>query len=262
MGPALVAAAEATSTLRVGSLVYDVDFRHPALLAKEAASIDLLTDGRFELGLGAGWMLSDYQKTGMLFERPPVRAERFGEAVQIIKGLFADRPFTLEGKHFRVTDLDGLPKPVQKPRMPIVVGAGGPKMLSLAAREADIISVLMQSLPEGGLNWRNATPEAFDDKLDRIRSAASDRYSTLEINLLMQKTVVTADRAGAADDLSRAWGIPADAVLACPLALIGQPDQICDELEQRRRRWAASYVCVFAESMESFAPVVKRLARK
>ncbi len=262
MGPALVAAADAAANLRVGSMVCDVDFRHPALLAKEAATVDVLTDGRFELGLGAGWMLSDYQQSGIRFDPPAVRLRRFRETIHILKGLFADDPLTFHGQEYTIEGLNGLPKPVQKPHMPIVAGAGGPAMLRLAAQECDVISVLMQSLPGGGLNWPNATPAAFDDKLQIIRQAAGARFADVEINILMQKTVVTTDRRAAAEQWGAAWEVSAEAVLDSPLALIGPVDRLVDELEARRERWNASYICVFAESVDAFAPVVARLSGK
>ncbi|HEX6512606.1 MAG TPA: TIGR03621 family F420-dependent LLM class oxidoreductase [Chloroflexota bacterium] len=260
MGPALTSAAEAASRIRVGSMVYDSDFRHPVVLAKEAASIDLLTDGRFELGLGAGWMLSDYEQSGISFDPPPVRFQRFAETLEVLKGLFAEGPFTFRGRYFTIEGLEGLPKPKQRPRMPIVVGAGGPRMLRLAAREADVISILVQSLPAGGLSFAEVTSASFDDKLRLIRETAGERYAKLEISLLMQQTAVTDDRQRAADEIGRMWNTPPEAVLDCPLAVIGSVDHIVDELQARRDRWDASYVCVFAQAMETFAPVVSRLA--
>jgi probable F420-dependent oxidoreductase len=260
MGSGLVSAADATSRLRVGTLVSDIDFRHPALLAKEAASIDVLSEGRFELGLGAGWMLSDYQQTGIRFDPPKVRAERFRETLHIVKGLFADGPLTFHGKQFAIDGLEGLPKPKQRPHMPIVIGAGGPRMIELAAREADILSVLMQSLPGGGLDWAHASSEAFDAKFALARAAAGERYGELELSLLMQKTIVTGDRADAARGLANGWGISSEAVLDTPLALLGTVDQMVDEIQARRARWDVSYVCVFAEALEAFAPIVAQLA--
>lgn len=260
MGSALVSAAAATSRLRVGTLVCDTDFRHPALLAKEAASIDVLTEGRFELGLGAGWMLTDYQQTGIPFEAPVVRAERFRESLRILKGLFAPGPFTFHGKQFHIEGLDGLPKPHQQPHMAIVVGGGGPAMMRLAAREADVVSVAMGALPGGGLNWPDASPASFDAKLRLIREAAGERYASLEVNLLMQKTVVTDNPRQAAEAQSPAWGIRPEAVLETPLALLGSVESMAEQLQARRERWDASYVCVFADAMEAFGPVIAKLA--
>ncbi|MGH9824912.1 MAG: TIGR03621 family F420-dependent LLM class oxidoreductase, partial [Blastocatellia bacterium] len=138
---ALMCAADATSTLRVGTLVFDNDFRHPAVLAKEAATLDLLSGGRVELGMGAGWMITDYEKAGMTYDPVGVRISRLEESLAIVKGLFAVGEFSFSGNHYKVTGFDGLPKPVQKPHPPILIGGGGKRILSLAAREADIVKV-------------------------------------------------------------------------------------------------------------------------
>ena len=132
---ALMAAADATEALRVGSLVLDNDYRHPVLLAKEAATLDVLSNGRFELGLGAGWARTEYQRAGLSFDAPGVRVSRLEEAVRVIKGLFAAEPFTFKGAHYRVNQLAGYPKPVQQPHPPILIGASGKRMLAIAARE-------------------------------------------------------------------------------------------------------------------------------
>ncbi|HEX5940451.1 MAG TPA: LLM class flavin-dependent oxidoreductase, partial [Dehalococcoidia bacterium] len=137
----LMAAAGATSTLRLLPLVAGNDYRHPVMLHKAAASLEALSDGRLELGIGAGWMISDYEAAGMPYDEPGVRVSRFEESVQIVKGLFAEEPLTYEGRYYKITALDGLPKPVQKPHPPILIGGGGKRVLSIAAREADIISV-------------------------------------------------------------------------------------------------------------------------
>ena len=139
--PALMAAADATTTLRVGALVLCTDFTHPVVIAKEAATIDVLSDGRFELGLGAGWMTSDYERTGIAFDSASTRIERMGEALTVIDQLWSDAPCTFDGKHFSISDLDGRPKPVQRPRPPVLVGGGGKRVLSLAARQADIVGL-------------------------------------------------------------------------------------------------------------------------
>src|SRR6266550_2451379 len=146
---ALMAAANATKTLRVGSLVMDNDYRHPVMLAKEAATLDLLSGGRFELGIGAGWLRSEYEQAGMVFEPAGVRVSRLEEAIQVLKALFADQPITFAGDHYTITNLSGFPKPTQRPHPPILVGAGSKRMLALAAREADIVGILPKALPEG-----------------------------------------------------------------------------------------------------------------
>ena len=139
--PAMATAAAVTDTLRIGSLVLGNDYKHPVVLAREAATLDLLSDGRLELGLGAGWMTADYDKAGLELDRPGVRIERLEESIAILKGLMTDGPFTFEGKHYTVTDLDGEPKPVQRPHPPFIIGGGAPKILGLAAREAAIVGV-------------------------------------------------------------------------------------------------------------------------
>src|SRR6478752_116965 len=138
---ALAHVAAVTDTLRVGPLVLGNDYKHPVVLARELATLDMLSDGRLELGIGAGWMTADYEKAGMPLDRPGVRIARLAESIAILKGLFADGPFTFHGEHYRVSELDGQPKPVQRPHPPFVIGGGGPKVLALAAQEAQIVGV-------------------------------------------------------------------------------------------------------------------------
>jgi probable F420-dependent oxidoreductase len=149
--PALMAAAAATSTLRVTCTVFDNDYRHPALLAKEAATIDLLGDGRLEFGIGAGWQKGEYDQTGIPFEPPAVRVERLEEAVRIITGLWAGGPFSFAGRHYTIRALENAPRPVQRPQPPIFIGGGGKRLLGCAAREADIVGLIARALPGGGL---------------------------------------------------------------------------------------------------------------
>ncbi|TMF24384.1 MAG: LLM class flavin-dependent oxidoreductase, partial [Chloroflexi bacterium] len=173
----LMAAADATTTLRVGSLVFDNDYRHPVVLAKEAASLDLLSDGRFDFGIGAGWMMSDYEQSGIPFDSPGTRIERMAEALTIFKRFFAGGEFSFEGKHYAIKGLEGAPTPVQKPHPPIVIGGGGRKMLELAAREADTVNVNFD-LREGKPGRRLAQTglaSVTDEKLGWIREAAGER---------------------------------------------------------------------------------------
>ena len=139
--PALQAVLDATTTLRAGALVFDNDYRHPAILAKELATMDVLSDGRVEIGLGAGWMISDYEQLGLAYDRPGVRIDRFVEGLAVLRGAMADGPFDFAGEHYRVTGYDGLPKPVQRPTPPILIGGGGRRMLTIAAQQADIVGV-------------------------------------------------------------------------------------------------------------------------
>jgi probable F420-dependent oxidoreductase len=166
LAPALVLAAEATSRLRVGSLVYDNDFRHPALLAQEVASIDLLTDGRFEFGLGAGWLKSEYDAAGLPFDEGGTRVERMAEALQVFKALFSATSVTHQGRFYKLTGLTGSAKPKQGPHPPVLIGGGGRRLLTLAAHEADIISIMPRSRRDGsGLEDADASPEAFTRKV-------------------------------------------------------------------------------------------------
>jgi probable F420-dependent oxidoreductase len=260
--PALMAAADATTTLRIGALVMCTDFTHPVVLAKEAATIDVLSDGRFELGLGAGWMTTDYVQTGIAFDRAGTRIERMSEALTIIDQLWSDSPCTFEGTHFNVTNLNGLPKPKQRPRPPLLVGGGGERVLSLAARHADIVG-LNVNLRRGVID-ANAGPNATDDataqKLAWIRSAAGPRFNELELHVRVHLVIVTNDRFGMASELGPAFGMSADEALRSPHALAGSVEQIIDDLVERRERWGISYIGVGVDALHSLAPVVEKLA--
>ncbi len=263
LGPigALMAAAAATTTLRVGSLVFDNDYRHPVVLAKEVATLDLLSDGRFDLGLGAGWMASDYEHAGIPFDSPGVRIERMEEGLAIIKGLLAGGPFSFAGKHYRITSLEGNPSSVQKPHPPILLGGGGRRMLRLAAREADIVNV-NYDLREGRINpalVRTGLAGATDEKLAWIKEAASDRIDHVELSVTIFFATITDDRVSLAAAVGRGFGAEAADVLDTPHFLIGTVDEIVESLRERRERYGISYVILPGEVAEAFAPVVERL---
>src|SRR5690349_8642653 len=186
--PALAAAAAVTTTLRVGPLVLGNDYKHPVVLAREAATIDVLSDGRLELGIGAGWMTVDYEKAGMPLDRPGVRIARLEESIAILKGLFAEGAFSFRGEHYTITDLDGMPKPVQQPHPPFIIGGGGPRILGVAAREAAIVGVnafLRAGEPTASESVHSLTPAATDQKLEWLRAAAGDRFDDLELQTLV-----------------------------------------------------------------------------
>lgn len=255
--PALLAAAEATERLRVGTLVIDNDFLHPAVLARDAATVDLLTGGRLELGLGAGWMTSDYETSGIPFDRPSVRIDRLAEAVTIVKGLFTEGAFRFEGEHYTIDGLDGRPLPVQQPHPPLLIGGGGRRILSLAGREADIVGINLNL--SGGRGGADASPESTDEKVGWVREAAGDRFDDLELQALVFAVVVTDDRDAVAQGIGQNFDLDADAVLDVPHFLIGTIDQIVDDLQRRRERWGISYYSLQG-GMSDFAPVVERLA--
>ncbi|MCU1497048.1 MAG: putative oxidoreductase [Acidimicrobiales bacterium] len=259
--PALMAAASATTDLRVGTLVHDNDYKHPLVLAKELATIDVLSGGRLEVGLGAGWMRSDYDESGIAYDAPGARVDRFEEGLQVILGLLGPEPLTFEGAHYRITGHDGLPKPVQSPRPPVLIGGGMKRMLSIAGRHADIIGI-NPTIPNGAVDAeaaKSGTAEQTDQKLAWVRDAAGDRYADLEINLLNFACIVTDDRQQVVEQFAPAFGISPAELLEFPHALVGTVDEICESIEERRRRWDASYIVVQKDAMEAVAPVVARL---
>ena len=260
--PALMSAADATTTLRVGALVLDNDYRHPVLLAKELTTIDLLSDGRLEIGIGAGWMRTDYDTAGLPYDSAGVRIDRFIEGLAVLKGLMADPPVSFAGKHYTVSDLQGMPKPIQRPHPPILIGGGGRRVLSIAAREADIVGIngTMRSGAIDGDTLSSLSADAVDEKLRIVRAAAGDRIDQIELNVRAFFVAVTNDRRGTAESIGEMMGFPPEDILDTPFALIGTPAQIADDLRERRDRWGFSYVIVGPEDADAFAPVVAELS--
>lgn len=259
---ALSTAAAVTETLRVGTLVFANDFRHPAVLAKDTATLDLLSDGRLEVGVGAGWMSDDYSWTGIVEDRPGVRIDRMIESIAVLRGLWGDEAFSFEGDHYTVTGMNGLPKPVQPGGPPIVVGGGGKRVLSTAARLADIVGV-NPNAGEGTFGPEaiaSMSAEATEQKLGWVRDAAGDRFDDIEISILKFVTIVTDTRDEVAGKVGGAMGMDAATLLASPHALVGSAEQITEELLEQRERWQGSYVTVQSDALESFAPVVAALA--
>jgi probable F420-dependent oxidoreductase len=262
--PALLAAALATTTLRVGTLVCDNDYRHPVMLAKEAATLDLLSGGRLELGLGAGWLRAEYAAAGMGFDPNGLRVARFGEAVQIVRGLFADAPLTFTGEHYRVRGLKGFPRPAQRPGPPLLIGGGKRRMLTLAGQYADIVGLLTTSVASGaqedGPEERLAS--AVAQKLDWIRAGAGGRFDAIELSLI-PTVIFDDDREGAIERLiaTRGWhGVTAAEVAAMPSVLVGTVAQIGDTLQERRERYGFSYYIFGDDQREACAPLVATLA--
>lgn len=259
--PALMAAADATTGLRVGALVWDNDYKHPVVLAKELATIDLLSDGRLELGIGAGWMRTDYDAAGMTYDPPGVRIDRFVEGLSVLKGCFADGAFSYTGSHYTITSYDGMPKPVQRPGPPVLIGGGGKRVLSIAARHADIVGIngTMAAGAVGPEALASMTAEAVDEKVAIVATKGADRLAEIELNVRAFFVAVTDDRAAVVQQIAGGLGLPTEAIEATPFALIGTPAQIVDDLLARRDRWGFSYVIVGAEDVDAFAPVVAEL---
>lgn len=261
---ALMAAADATRALRLGSLVLDNDYRHPVMLAKEAATLDVLSNGRFELGLGAGWARAEYQQANMPFDPPGMRVSRLEEAIHVLKGLFAQEPLTFSGTYYTINEINGYPKPVQQPHPPILIGASGKRMLAIAAREANIISVMNGDFSTGVEidDPLKRSPEATAQRIDWIRQAAGDRFDQIELSMIIGP-VLTSDRQHQAEQRAREnhWsGVsPAD-VLAMPSIFMGSVEQIIEQMNERRERYGFSYYVVSDAVMDAFAPVVARLA--
>ncbi len=264
-GPALAAAAAATTTLRLGAHVYCNDYRHPVMLAKEMATLDVLSNGRMDFGLGAGWMRSDYEEAGLDYDPPGVRIDRLTEALQIIRGLLDEGPVTFEGEHYTIRDLEGLPKPVQSP-IPMVIGGGGRRMLSLAARHADIVGV-NANLRSGeiGLDAINdVMPARFDAKLQWVRDAAGDRFDQLELNVLVASAQTTeggSATTAAIEATAEMFGQPTEAIADTPMLLIGSPAEMAETLRQRRRRWGFNYMVLQTDNSDlaGFAAVIAEL---
>lgn len=259
--PALTAAALATTRLRIGSLVFSNDFRHPVVLAKEAATLDVLSGGRFELGLGSGWLREEYDQAGIPFDAPGTRIERMAEAVTIVKGLLAGEPVHFTGRHYTIAGLRGTPTPIQRPHPPLVIGGGGQRLLSLAAREASIVSLVPRARRDGGgLDRGDFGEAAFRQKIEWVRAAAGDRLDAIELHTLIQAVVVTDRRAIAAEQLATRFKIGPELVLESPYVLCGTVEEIGETLRRRRQTHGISYVTVFDRDLEVFAPVVERLA--
>lgn len=262
--PAMAAAAAATETLRIGCRVFCNDYRHPVVLAKEAATLDLLSDGRLELGMGAGWLQGEYEAAGMDFDAPGRRIERLEESVALVKSIFSGEPVDHEGRHYRVSGFSGSPPPVQKPHPPLMIGGGGRRVLSLAAREADVVSFNFNNRSGviGADGVKSSTADATAEKLSWVREAAGARFPALELEIGAYFTFVSDDAAAIAGGMGQAMGLSAEEMMQHPHGLFGSADGICEELERRREAYGISYVTVGDNALEAFAPVVARLSGK
>lgn len=259
--PAMMTAADVTTTLRVGALVFDNDYKHPVVLAKELATMDLLSDGRTEIGLGAGWMISDYEQAGMPYDAAGVRIDRFVEGLHIIRRSMEAGPFSFAGTHYTVTDYEGFPKPVQT-LPPVLIGGGGKRVLGIAAREADIVGInaTLHAGKVGPEAIATMTAEAVDEKVAIVRDAAGDRFDQIEMNIRTFMVNVTDDGANARAGLAGMLHVDQTMIDNTPFALIGSPNELIELLLARRERYGFSYIIVGAEDVDTFAPVVAALA--
>lgn len=258
---ALTTVAAATTTLQLQPLVLANDYRHPAMLAKEAATLDLLSDGRFVMAIGAGWMRSDYDGAGLPYDRPSVRIARLAESISVLKGLFSGEPFSFEGDHYTITDMTGTPSPVNG-TIPFMIAGGAEKILTLAGREADIVA-FNPSIAAGVIDQRvgpSAMADATDHKVAWVRAAAGDRFDGIELQTSVFAGAITDDALGMAELMGAALGATAEQVLRSPHALFGTVDECIERVQSRRERWGISYISFGGDFMKDMAPVVSALS--
>ncbi|WP_166348474.1 TIGR03621 family F420-dependent LLM class oxidoreductase [Phytoactinopolyspora limicola] len=261
---ALTAAALATRTLRVGTVVLANDYRHPVMLAKEVATLDVLSGGRFELGLGAGWLREEYDRAGMPFDPAGRRVDRLEESLLVLKGMLSGEPLDFDGKQYTITSLSTFPTPHQRPHPPIQIGAGSRRMLRLAGREADTVGVLPRALAEGTISEElsERTAETIAGKVAAIREGAGRRFGDVELSMVVSP-VIADDVAEAALRYTEAHGWPEAAVpevLDMPPVFLGPIEHIAERMHDRRARFGFSYYIVPDALMEDFAPVVASLS--
>jgi len=264
----LTAVAMATDRLRLCPLVFNNDFRHPAVLAQELATLDRLSDGRVVVGIGAGWNEPEYDSIGMRFDPPGVRIDRMMEAVTIMHGLFADGPFSFNGTHYTIAGLDGQPKPVQRPHPPFLIGGTRQRVLRLAAQQADIVGMDLrqdrESLPD-------AFPARMDERIGWVREAAGTRFGQLDLSVLrvLGDVIITREPGRAAADLARqiegrtGLAIAPEDVLESPYTLIGSVPDLVAKIRRARDRWGInSYLVGWFDDQDiaAFAPVIDQLA--
>lgn len=259
---ALTVAAEATTELKVGSLVFDNDYRHPLVLAKDCATLDLVSEGRLEVGIGAGWERSDYDESGITYETAGTRVSRLEEAVQILKGLWSEEGYSFVGEHYTITEAHGEPKPFSEGGPPVLIGGGSPRVLRLAVKYADIIGV-NPSLAAGKVDAETiagTSPSAYAERIGWVREAAGDRFAELELQSLVFLAQIGRPQAEIAEEMAGLFGYPPEEVAASATVLIGTEDEIVETLQRRREEMGFSYWVLHAAEIDSFAGVVSRLA--
>jgi probable F420-dependent oxidoreductase len=258
---ALAVAAGATTTLKVGALVFGNDYRHPVTLATEMSTLDVLSEGRVELGLGAGWMTSDYEQSGIPLDPPAVRVDRLEESLQVMKGLLGGDEFSFDGDHYQLAGMTLRPHPFTDGGPPIIVGGGGRRVLTLAARHADIVGI-NSNLRAGVIGVDaavDALPGATDRKVDWVREAAGERFDDLEINALAFLAAICDDAEDRARNFAEIFGTDAAELLDAPVVLLGTLEEIEERLLARRERWGFSYYVFSGPVADEMAPVVARM---
>ena len=264
--PAMAVIAAVSDRLRIGAFVLNNDLRHPAVLAQDLASLDVLSSGRLDVAIGAGWNRPEYEAIGSPFEATPVRQARLAEAIAVLKGCFADGPFSFDGEHYTITDYDAYPKPVQRPHPPFLIGGGGRRTLALAAREANIVGLAPRILPNGVGDPASVTYAATAEKIEWVRHDAGTRFDELEFNVYPSMTAVTVtdnprrEAEEVAERLSTRSGVPisADEVIEAPHLFIGSVEGFVEKFTRLREELGITSFMV--GEVDELAPVVERLA--
>ncbi len=257
--PALMAAADATTRLRVGSFVFANDYRNPVMLAKEVATLDVLSDGRVEVGIGAGWSIRDYEELGIPYDAPAVRVGRLEESVVLLKRLLSEETVDHDGEHYIVRGAKLQPRPIQRPHPPLMIGGGGPRVLRLAAREADIVTFSPQVTASGRPRIDALTEKALADRVARFRGFAGARADRVELNVFVFDAAVTDRARSLIAAVSARLRRAANAVARSPFVLYGSRSSLRELLVERRERLGISYISVPGNAMREFAPIVAEL---
>ncbi|MBC7302591.1 MAG: LLM class F420-dependent oxidoreductase [Nocardia sp.] len=273
IGPiaALGALTQATDKIRLGTSVLANGLRHPVVVAKELATLDVLSKGRLEVGVGAGWIKEEFDNAGIAFERPGIRLEKLDESLTILDTLLRGQECNFEGKHYQVRGIKGTPRPRQGPRPPLCTGGGGPKMLALAAKHADIVSVVPQTTKNGKGLLSGITLEKTIEKVNIVKAAAGDRFADIELNWAITAIVITDDREKTAEmalraierglhpDLEVDVELTVEEILSSPYIAIGTFEEIAEQVKRVRQLTSMSYVGIFPTQMDAFAPVIPLL---
>jgi probable F420-dependent oxidoreductase len=257
--PALAAAAVATSRIRLGNLVLDNDFRNPVVLARELATLDVISGGRVEIGLGAGWFTRDYEGTGITFDRGHVRVARLAEAVTLMKRLFTEDEVSFEGTYYRTIKAQCLPKTLQKPRPPLLIAGGGPRILGLAGREADIVAIVPYGAGTRSSRADQVSVAGVRRQIELVHAAAGARFADIELSIFVD-VVISEDRERTIVELADGEKADPEAVRRSIYRGIGTIDQIRDHIADVRRQLGITYFCLRGPHVEELAPVVKDLA--
>lgn len=257
--PALTAAAVATTKLRVGTLVVANDFRNPLLLAREFATLDLISNGRAEIGLGAGWATRDYESLGIPYDRGRVRVERLAESVRVMKRLFTEEKVTHEGAYYRLKEAQVAPAAVQKPHPPIHIAGGGRQILTLAGQEADIVAIIAMVGGAGQVrDRREMTADASAEKIGWVRQAAGDRFADIELSMFLDVTL-TDDPEATVRDLAKQLDRPAEQITESAYRVIGSVDDVRKRVLEMRQL-GFTYFCLRGPNVEDLGPLVGEMA--